>query len=113
MYFPPLHIIQESGIVLFIYPAAQPKDDDDISGHEEMELWRWDGGLDHDFSEVADEEIDWIKKEKILHHRIIFVNCIKNGGHVHQQLSKYWPKVLNVPEKNEESGENQTNPDVE
>ena len=71
-----------------------------------------DGGFDDDLSEIADEKIDWVKKEEISDHGAVVVYGIEDGGHVHQQLGEHRPKVLNIPEENEEGGEDKAHPNV-
>ena len=109
---PPLHVIQESGVVLFIDPAADAQDDDNVRRHEQVEPDCGDGGFDDYFSEIADEEVDRIEKEEVADHGTVVVYGVEDGGHVHQQLGEHWPKVLDIPKKDEEGGEDEAHPDV-
>ena len=72
-----------------------------------------DGGLNDDLSEVADEQVQRIQKEEALDRVAVTVNGVENGGHVHEQLGKDAPQVLDVPEKDEHGGENEPHPHVE
>ena len=109
---PPLHIIQESGVVLFVDPATDAQDDDDVRRHEQVEPDCGYCSFDDDLSEIADEKIDWIEEEEIADHGAVVVYGVEDGGHVHQQLGEHRPKVLDIPEKDEECGEDETHPDV-
>ena len=86
---PPLHVIQESGVVLFIDPAADAQDDDDVRRHEQVEPDGGDRCFDDDLSEIADEKIDWIEEEEIADHGAVVVYSVEDGGHVHQQLGEH------------------------
>ena len=86
---PPLHVIQESGVVLFIDPAADAQDDDDVRRHEQVEPDCGDGGLNDYFSEIADEEVDRIEEEEVADHGAVVVYSVEDGGHVHQQLGEH------------------------
>ena len=109
---PPLHVIQESGVVFFVDPAADTQDDDNVRRHEQVEPDCGDGGLDDYFSKVADEEVDRIEKEEVADHGTVVVYGIEDGGHVHQQLSEHRPEILDIPEKDEEGGEDEAHPDI-
>ena len=64
-------------------------------------------------SEIADKQIDRVEQEQALHVVAVAVNGIENGGHVHQQHGKYRPQILDIPEKDEQRGQNQSYTDVE
>lgn len=109
---PPLHVIQESGVVLFVDPAADAQDDDNVRRHEQVEPDCGYCSFDDDFSEIADEKIDWIEEEEIADHGAVVVYGVEDGGHVHQQLGEHRPEVLDISEKDEEGGEDEAHPDV-
>lgn len=71
------------------------------------------GGFDDDFSEIADKKIDWIDQKRILRRSAETVDAVENGGHVHKQLRKNGPQILNVAEKNEQGRQHQPHADVE
>ena len=64
-----------------------------------MEPDCWNSGFNDYFSEITYKEIDRIEKEEILDHGAVIINGIEDSGHVHQQLSKNRPEVLNIPEE--------------
>ena len=41
------------------------------------------------------------------------IDGIKDGGHIHEKLYKYCPKVLNISEEDEESRKNQPEANIE
>ena len=109
---PPLHVIQESGVVLFVDPTADTQDDDNVRRHEQVEPDCGYCSFDDDFSKVAYEEVDRVEKEEVADHGTVVVYGVEDGGHVHQQLGEHWPKVLDIPKKDEEGGEDEAHPDV-
>lgn len=99
-------------VVLLIHPAAQAKHQRHIKGHQQMEPKGGYSGLNDDLSEVADKKVHRVQKEGILNQRAIAVNGVENGGHIHQQLGEYTPKILNVPEEHIQRRQDQPHADV-
>lgn len=71
-----------------------------------------DGGLNDNLSEIADKQVHRVQKEQILRHGGIAINGVKNGRHIHQQLGKHRPQVLNIPEEDKHGREDKPYPDV-
>lgn len=53
-----LHVVQELVVVLLIDPTADGQHDNYIGQHEQMKVYRRNGGLNDDFPEIADEQIN-------------------------------------------------------
>lgn len=100
-------------VVLLVHPAADAQHDGHIRCHQQVEPDGGDGGLDDDLPEVPDEQVHRIQQEQALGRVAIAVNGVENGGHVHQQLGKHCPQILDVPEKHEQRRQNQAHADVE
>lgn len=100
-------------VVLLVDPAADTQHDDYIGQHQQVKPDGGNGGLNDDFSEIADEQVHRVEQEEIAHHGRIIVDGVENGGHIHQQLGKHTPQVLDIPEKDKEGRKDQPHPDVE
>ena len=100
-------------VVLLIDPATDAQHNGHVSQYEQVKVYRRNGGLNDDLSEIADEQVHWVEQEEISHHGGIVVDGVEDGGHVHQQLGKHAPQILNIPEEDKEGGENEPYPDVE
>jgi len=100
-------------IILFVHPAANTQHDQHIGSREQVEPHSGNGGLDDDLAEVADEQVYRVEQKQVLHQGAVAVDVVENGGHVHQKLGKDRPQVLNVPEKDEQSRQDQSNANVE
>ena len=100
-------------IILLVDPAPDGQHDGHIGQHQQVEPDRGDGGLDDDLPEVPDEEVDRVQKEEVPHHGGIVVDGVEDGGHIHQQLGEHAPEVLDIPEEDEQGGEDEAHPDVE
>lgn len=99
-------------IVLFVHPESEAKYDQYIGSHEQMKPDRRDGGLNDDFAEIADEQVHRVEQEQVLRHGAVAVNAVKDGGHIHQQLGKDRPQVLDVPEEDKQRRQDQPHADV-
>lgn len=73
----------------------------------------WYDRVNHDFPKVADEQIDRVKQEQALNRIAVVINHIEDSGHVHQQLRKYGPKVLDIPKEHVQCRQNKPNTDIE
>lgn len=69
-----------------------------------MEPYRGDGPVDDDLPEITDEQVDRVQQKKVLHHGIISVYVIEDGGQIAQELRENGPQVLDIPEKDEKGG---------
>lgn len=81
-------IVQEPVVVLLIHEAADPDGDKRVRKHECVEPQRGNSRLDDDFAEIADEEVDGVQQEQVLHVRGVAVDGIEDRRHVHQQLGE-------------------------
>lgn len=77
-----------------------------------MKPYSWDSGLNYDLAEVADEQVNRIEQEQVLHFRAVTVNGVEDSRHVHQKLGKDRPEILDIPEKHEQRRQHQSNPDI-
>ena len=100
-------------IVLLIDPAADAQHDGHVSQHQQVKPDGGDGGLNDDLSEIADKEVHRVQQEEIAHHGRVVIDGVEDGGHVHQQLGEHAPQVLDIPEEDEQGGEDEPHPDVE
>lgn len=78
-----------------------------------MKLRRGNGSIQHNFPEVPDIDIDWVKQEKISSNLWEGVNAVKNCGHIHKKQCKNVVEVLNIPKKYIQRRQNQPNSQVE
>lgn len=100
-------------VVLFVHQTANAHHQQHVKGHQQMEPQGRYGGLNDDLAEISDKEIHRVQKKSMLNQRAVAINGIEDGGHVHQQLGKYTPEILNIPEEHVERGKDQTYTDVE
>ena len=100
-------------IILLVYKASDADRDERIRQHEKMKRERRDCRLDDNFPEVADEEIHGVEQECVLRGFGIGVYVIEDCRHIHKKLRENAPKVLYVPEKDEQRRKNQPHADVE
>ena len=70
-------------------------------------------GVNDNLSEIADKEINRIEQKQALRGVTVVVDCVEDGRHIHQELSKDRPEVLNITEEDEQCRENQANANVE
>ena len=78
-----------------------------------MKLQGGNRGIKDDAAEILDENKDRIGQEKPLDLGGKGIHGIENRRHVHQQHGKYTPEILDIPEENKHSRENQTDPNIE
>ena len=107
------HIVQELVVVLLVYPAADPEEQQRLKGHQEMVLRRGNGPVDHDQAEIADEEIDRVRQKSALDCGAVIVHGIEDRGHVHDELSGNAPEILHVPEEDIQRREDHAHAEIE
>lgn len=100
-------------VLFLVYPGSKPECDQGVAQSEQMELRGGNGPLQHDFSEVADIDIDRIQQEQLLPELRKAVDAVKNRGHIHEQQGKNAVQVLDVPEKYVQCRQEQPDPQVE
>ena len=100
-------------VVFLVDPTANPQHNDHIGQHEQVKPDGGDGSLDDNLPEVTDKEIHRIQEKQVPHHGGVIIDGVEDSGHVHQQLGENTPEILDIPEENEQGGEDQPHPDVE
>ena len=59
----PLHIVKKTCIVLFVHPATQSDDNNDIRHHQQMKPGRWDSSVNHNLAKISNKQVDRIEQE--------------------------------------------------
>lgn len=100
-------------IILLVHPAANRKNDQHIHQHQQVEPQGRDRRFDDYLSEIPNEQIDRVDQKQTLDRIAVLVNGIEDGRHIHQQLRKHGPEILNVSEEHEQGRKDQPHTNVE
>lgn len=68
--------------------------------------------VNDDLPEVADKEVDRIDVKQLLAQRRETVDGVEDGRQVHEQHGEHVIQVLDVPEEDEEGGEDHSHSDI-
>lgn len=99
-------------IILLVHPAAKSQHNRHICKHQQMEPYGRNCRLNDNFPEIADKKVDWVHQKCTLHRIAVLINCVENGGHIHEQHGKHRPQILDVPKKYKKRRQNKTNTNI-
>ena len=88
-------------VIFLINPASDAQHDYNICQHQQMKPHCRNCCFDNDFSEISNKQIHWIGQKQALYPIAVIIDGIEDCRHIHQQLRKYIPEILNISKKHE------------